>query len=291
MKGKDKDIKIDRLENKLNAYMLKKGLNNSNITEDDIEEFAVNVLRSTNRSAFYNHLQLLNNILESKNINYQVKEEKLVDRCVVFDESKYFTKSQILDICDLLLNACDKFIIYAIFCGILGKEYDELRNIKVKDIAEDFSYIVIDDRKILLDDNLKEFTRETLEQEVYVKNENGIYKYQEFNMNSEYLLKTINSKRNNHGLNKMGKSVFAVKLMKLSEELQAGGINATLTASGIYYSGIMYKMFELESLYGITWSISKIKNYLDMNNFNINANEISFKYHNFYHSCNSSVES
>ena len=52
-------------------------------------------------------------------------------------------------------------------------------------------------------------------------------------MNSEYLLKTINSKRNNHGLNKMGKSVFAVKLMKLSEELQAGGINATLTASGI----------------------------------------------------------
>ena len=89
----------------------------------------------------------------------------------------------------------------------------------------------------------------------------------------------------------MGKSVFAVKLMKLSEELQAGGINATLTASGIYYSGIMYKMFELESLYGITWSISKIKNYLDTNGFNINSNEISFKYHNFYHSCNSSVES
>ena len=291
MKGKDKDIKIDRLNNKLNSYMQKKGLNNTNISESDIEEFAVNVLRSTNRSAFYNHLQLLNNILESKNINYQVKEEKLVDRCVIFDESKYFTKSQILDICDLLLNACDKFIIYAMFCGILGKEYDELRNIKVKDIAEDFSYIVIDDRKILLDDNLKEFTRETLEQEVYVKNENGIYKYQEFNMNSEYLLKTIKSKRNDMGMKKLGKSTFAVKLMKLSEELQAGGINATLTASGIYYSGIMYKIFEMESLYGIRWSISKIKNYLDMNNFNINANELSFKYHNFYHSCNSSVES
>ena len=286
---KDKDIKIDRLNNKLNFYMQKKGLNNTNISESDIEEFAVNVLRSTNRSAFYNHLQLLNDILANKNINYQLRESKLVDKCVVFDESKYFTKSQILDICDLLLNECDKFIVYAIFCGILGKEYDELRNIKVKDVAEDFSYIVIDGRKILLDDNLKEFTRETLEQEVYVKNENGIYKYQEFNMNSEYLLKTINSKRNNHGLNKMGKSVFAIKLMKLSEELQAGGINATLTASGIYYSGIMYKMFELESLYGVSWSISKIKNYLDTNGFNINANELSFKYHNMYHGVNSSI--
>ena len=51
-------------------------------------------------------------------------------------------------------------------------------------------------------------SKETIEQEVYVKNENGIYKYQEFNMNSEYLLKTINNKRNNHGLNKMGKSVL-----------------------------------------------------------------------------------
>ena len=128
---------IDRLNNKLNAFMQKKGLNNTNISESDIEEFAINVLRSTNRSAFYNHLQLLNNILESKNINYQVKEEKLVDKCVVFDESKYFTKSQILDICDLLLNACDKFIIYAMFYGILGKEYNDLRNIKIKDIARE----------------------------------------------------------------------------------------------------------------------------------------------------------
>ena len=92
------------------------------------------------------------------------------------------------------------------------------------------------------------------------------------------------------GMKKLGKSTFAVKLMKLSESLRQGGVNATLTATGLYYSGIMYRLFELESLYGITWSISKIKNYLDMNNFNINANEISFKYHNFYHSCNSSVE-
>ena len=108
-------------------------------------------------------------------------------------------------------------------------------------------------------------------------------------MNSEYLLKTIKSKRNDMGTKKLGKSTFAVKLMKLSEELQAGGINATLTASGIYYSGIMYKMFELESLYGVSWSISKIKNYLDTNGFNINANELSFKYHNMYHGVNSSI--
>ena len=290
MRMKDKDIKIDRLNNKLNSYMQKKGLNNTNISESDIEEFAVNVLRSTNRSAFYNHLQLLNNILESKNINYQVKEEKLVDKCVVFDESKYFTKSQILDICDLLINACDKFIIYAMFYGILGKEYDDLRNIKIKDIAEDYSYILIDGRKILLDDVLKEYVKETIEQEVYVKNENGVYKYQEFNMNSEYLLKTINNKRNNYGLNKMGKSVFAVKLIKLSEELKAGGVNATLTASGLFYSGIMYKLFELESFYSVIWSISKIKNYLDVNGYNINANELAFKYHQFYHGTKSSIE-
>lgn len=290
-KMKDRDIKIDRLNEKLNSYMLKKGLNNSNITEDDIEEFAVNVLRSTNRSAFYNHLQLLNNILESKNINYQVKEEKLVDKCVIFDESKYFTKSQILDICDLLINSCDKFIIYAIFCGILGKSYSDLRNIKIKDIAEDYSYIVIDGKKTLLDDRLKEFTKEVVEQEVYIKNENGMYKYQEFNMNSEYLLKTIKSKRNDMGMKKLGKSTFAVKLMKLSEQLREGNVNVTLTASGIYYSGVMYKMFEMESLYNIRWSISKIKNYLDINGYNINENEISFKYHNFYHGTSSSVGS
>ena len=91
------------------------------------------------------------------------------------------------------------------------------------------------------------------------------------------------------GMKKLGKSVLAVKLMKLSEELQAGGINATLTASGLYYSGIMYRLFELESLYGITWSISKIKNYLDTNGYNINPSELSFKYHNFYHGTSSSI--
>ena len=92
------------------------------------------------------------------------------------------------------------------------------------------------------------------------------------------------------GMKKLGKSTFAVKLMKLSEELQAGGINATLTASGIYYSGIMYKLFEMESVYGVVWSISKIKNYLDMNGLSINANELAFKYHNFYHGTKSSIE-
>ena len=44
------------------------------------------------------------------------------------------TKKTVMEITDELVNAQDKFIILALFNGIMGEDMIELRELKVKDI-------------------------------------------------------------------------------------------------------------------------------------------------------------
>lgn len=212
-----------------------------------------------------------------------------MEKCLYFDESKYFTKTQILDIINSLINAQDKLLIYMIFNKVLGKGFKDLLEIKVSDVAEDYSYINVNGNKILCDDIMKELVKDTIEQEVYVnitRSRNVLY--YDLNMHSEYLFKTLCNRYTNNGLEPMKRSNLSGKLTVLTKELQHGGLNVTLTATGIYQSAIMYDMFVLQTLDNIIWTIPNAKNYLDINGYSMNANELSLKYHRLYYGCNSS---
>ena len=268
--------------------MNKKGLNNSNISEGDLKEFVIDNLSSINRSAFYNQLSIFKSLLDNKHISYKLEEKDLVEECVYFDNSKYFKKTQILDMLNLLINAQDKLMIYLIFNGILGKGYKELINIKVSDVAKDYTYINVDGNKILCDDIMKELLKDTMEQEVYVQTtKSGNTMYYDFNMNNEFLFKPIISRTNNNGLNAYNRNGITRKLLRLTEELQHEGLNVVISATGLFQSGIMHKLFVFSILNNLECTINNVENYLKINGYRINANEFTLKYHQLYYGCNS----
>ena len=283
----DKEIKMNRMENRVDDFINETGI--ENIDEEKIKDFAIKNLKTINRSSFYDGFRILKEVLDTKGIKYDLKENELMQKCLYFDESKYFTKTQILDVINLLINAQDKLLIYMIFNKVLGKEFKDLLEIKVSDVAEDYSYINVNGNKILCDDVMKELVKDTIEQEVYVnttKTRNVLY--YNLNMNSEYLFKTLPNRYTNNGLEPIKRSNLSRKFTLLSEELQRKGLDINLTATGIYQSGIMYDMFVLQVLDNITWGIPNVKNYLDINGYNMNANELSLKYHRLYYGVNSS---
>ena len=283
----DKEIKMNRMENRVNDLIDKVGI--ENIDEEKIKDFAIKNLKTINRSSFYDGFRILKEVLDTKGIKYDLKENELMQKCLYFDESKYFTKTQILDVINLLINAQDKLLIYMIFNKVLGKEFKDLLEIKVSDVAEDYSYINVNGNKILCDDVMKELVKDTIEQEVYVnttKTRNVLY--YNLNMHSEYLFKTLPNRYTNNGLEPIKRSNLSRKFTLLSEELQRKGLDINLTATGIYQSAVMYDMFVLQVLDNITWGIPNVKNYLDINGYNMNANELTYKYHQLYYGTNSS---
>ena len=287
-KMSDKQIKLNRIENNFKNFMNKKGLNDSNISEGDLKEFVIDNLSSINRSAFYNQLSIFKSLLDNKHIPYKLEEKDLVEECVYFDNSKYFKKTQILDMLNLLINAQDKLMIYLIFSGILGKGYKELINIKVSDVAKDYTYINVDGNRVLCDDIMKELLKDTMEQEVYVQTtKSGNTMYYDFNMNNEFLFKPIISRTNNNGLNAYNRNGITRKLLKLTEELQHEGLNVVISATGLFQSGIMHKLFVFSILNNLECTISNVENYLKINGYRINANEFTLKYHQLYYGCNS----
>ena len=287
-KMSDKQIKLNRIENNFKNFMNKKGLNDSNISEVDLREFVIDNLSSINRSAFYNQLKIFKSLLDNKHIPYKLEEKDLVEECVYFDNSKYFKKTQILDMLNLLINAQDKLMIYLIFNGILGKGYKELINIKVSDVAKDYTYINVDGNRILCDDIMKELLKDTIEQEVYVQTtKSGNTMYYDFNMNNEFLFKPIISRTNNNGLNAYNRNGITRKLLRLTEELQHEGLNVVISATGLFQSGIMHKLFVFSILNNLECTINNVENYLKINGYRINANEFTLKYHQLYYGCNS----
>lgn len=287
-KMSDKQIKLNRIENNFKNFMNKKGLNDSNISEGDLKEFVIDNLSSINRSAFYNQLSIFKSLLDNKHIPYKLEEKDLVEECVYFDNSKYFKKTQILDMLNLLINAQDKLMIYLIFSGILGKGYKELINIKVSDVAKDYTYINVDGNRILCDDIMKELLKDTIEQEVYVQTtKSGNTMYYDFNMNNEFLFKPIVSRTNNNGLDAYNRNGITRKLLRLTEELQHEGLNVVISATGLFQSGIMHKLFVFSILNNLECTINNVENYLKINGYRINANEFTLKYHQLYYGCNS----
>lgn len=285
---KDKDIKKIRIEKYIKEFKLKLG--KSELSQEELDGFVVEYFQSVNRSAFYNQMSILNDILEEQGSKVFVNTSKMVNRCVKLKESKFFTRKEIMDICDILENSQDKFIVYGIFSGILGKGCELLLNIKTEDLSDNFSYIQIKDHKFFCDDIMKDIIEDMIENPIYISTFRLDKKIVSLNKDNPYLLKPMPSVRNNDGMDKMTRAVITSRFKRLSEEIKNYGLNFDLNTKAIYYSGIMAKMFEKEVNEGIRFTIPTLRKYLKANKLNINAIELYRKYNNKYFGVNSLEE-
>lgn len=285
---KDYEVKKARINNQLIDYLGK----HEKITHRVLENFIYEHLKTCNRSVYYDYMRIFNNILKNDfKLDIQFDSKKYVDKCVKVEDNNFFSQGEIQALCNELSNAQDKFIIYAIFKGIMGKEYEDLRNIKISDVASDYSYIKLKNRTVFCDDYLKDILEDTILSYSYETFGDGTYNYYDFNMESEYVLKTRCTKLNNNGLNPITKCNIQQKFIKLSNYINNINDNnegkIKLSGRNIYKSGIMWDMHLKELYGGVQWSILKVQDYVNVENLNMNASELYKTYCNVYYGTNS----
>lgn len=282
---KDYDVKKERF----NGYLIDYLGHFKEINVDVLEGFIYKYLKSVNRSSFYTNIKVYNDILKNDlNINYQFDSAEYVDKCVKSDEKNLFTKEEIIDICNTFANSQDRFIIYALWYGICGKQIIDLRSIKLTDIAQDDSYIIINGKKFICDTIMQKYVRYTRLSYAYQKvNKDGNYSYYEFNMNNPYLLKTRCTTVNKNGMKIISACNIQQKLTKLSKYYnEEYGTNIMLSSRNLVKSGVLYTLYEKECKEKIQWTLSKVEKFFKDSDINMNAVEIYRTYRELYHDKN-----
>lgn len=285
---KDYEIKFKRNTNKINRFMEDKGINYQDLTLELIEEFILQEFKSSNRAAIYNNIKILNQILKENNVNIQLESSDYVNELTQSDTMDYFTLDEVKSICNSFINASDSFIIYALYNNLRGKEFKDILNIKTSDVADDNSYIMINGSKFICDDYMQKLLEVLRKEDIYIKNMEivgtNVPDYYAYNMDSEYLLKTIKSKRNNNGLSPMKRITLQTRLIRLSDMFYSNtGIKINLSATNLATSKILYEMFVKETTEGVVWDMPTIELWFKEMNYKGNSAEIFRKYKLKYH--------
>ena len=285
---KDYNIKFKRNTNKINRFMEDKAINYQDLTLELIEEFILQEFKSSNRAAIYNNIKILNQILKDNNVNIQIESSDYVNELTQSDTMDYFTLNKIKHICNSFINASDSFIIYALYNNLRGKEFKDILNIKTSDVSDDNSYIMINNSKFICDDYMQKLLEVLRKEDIYIKNMEivgtNVPDYYAYNMDSEYLLKTIKSKRNNNGLSPMKRITLQTRLIRLSDMFYNNtGIKINLSATNLATSKILYEMFVKETTEGVVWDMPTIELWFKEMNYKGNSAEIFRKYKLKYH--------
>lgn len=283
----DNTIKVSRMRNKLNKYLKEKNISNlRNMSIENYDDFILTNLKTSNRSSFYGSIKHLNQVISEEGIDVKFSSSKYVDRCVTIKETSILTIEEVKEICNSIINFNDKVVIYGLFCGIQGKQYSDLINIKVKDIADDYSYIMINGEKFICDDYMKRILRGCIKQREYYKTEiiGGSKSNEsfEFNMSSEYLLKVMPTKRNGNGLNPMSYQNVQRKLIILNKTFKLhSGSNLTICGNSLIRSGVLHRIHQ-QYLKGMRITVAYVKDYLYSQGLRINYTEVYRQYANKY---------
>ena len=284
----DYEIKLMRNINKLNNFMEDKSIEYQDLTLELIEEFILKEFKSNNRASVYNNIKILNAILKENNVNIQLESSDYVNELVKSNSINYYTLDEIKSICNSFINASDSFIIYALYNNLRGKEFKDILNIKTSDVADDNSYIMINNSKFICDDYMQKLLEVLRKEDIYIKNMEivgtNVPDYYAYNMDSEYLLKTIKSKRNNNGLSPMKRITLQTRLIRLSDMFYSNtGIKINLSATNLATSKILYEMFVKETTEGVVWDMPTIESWFKEMNYKGNSAEIFRKYKLKYH--------
>ena len=290
---REEKMRYNRMMENLETYMKENSIKDiKSIIQDDLDNI---VLKSKNkvigesRSGLYNNIKIINQILKESGSNIELNSSDYVDK-LKFNEDKYFTRKEIREICDLFSNAQDKFIVYALWCGIMGKDYEDLLNLKEEDIVYDENdnpkYIKVKNNRIECDEYMQKILKKTLKSdyyETYNNTNSGILGFG-LNPKSPYIIKSKPSIRSNGGLDPMKKVGVQTRLKRLTEMFRDTDIRGVhLTGKTLERSGVMFDMFLKEAYDQVEWTIEEVTKYLELKCIKGSVNDIYRAYHQKYH--------
>ena len=281
------NVKIENWRKEFLIELCKKGVelkkedyNNSKLKRLDLIKLSGKICNSS-YYGLYTNLNYINDVM-----TYLDREDLLITTKdfpdqILEKKTDLFTKQEIIDICDSLVNAQDRFIVYALFSGIRGNKYEDLVKLKVKDINFETKEISLPSGKIIkMDDYLEDILRDITDKEFgcyyYKLNRSGQYdinSYYKFNMDSEYVLKVKPTVTNNHGLGFMSFQGLQTRLKGLSSVL-----NIQILGVNVYRSGVISRMHDIKD----TWSQLEVLAFLKENKYNLTAYETQIAYANVY---------
>lgn len=220
------------------------------------------------------YLQYINMYLEGKKIEYKLN---VTDFNVRDTREGLVSKESVMSYIDILENEQDKFIVYAMFCGIAGKEVEELRTLKVNQVDFKNKKIILADRMVDMDDTMVELAMGAIKQDKYelIKFSDGaMVQSFEFNMSSEYILKNRPTKTNNMGLDAMKYDAFRKRLKTISQY-----VDNKITPDVILKSGYAYMVYEQ---YGKDATYSMVEKIIKEKNMKVNVRNLINAYKNIY---------
>lgn len=204
------------------------------------------------------YLQYINMYLAEKKIDCKLN---VTDFEVRDAKEGLLTKKEVMSYIDILDNEQDKFIIYAMFKGIGGKEVEELRTLKSEQVDFKNKKITLSNREVDMDDVMLELIEGALKQDVYdlIKfSEGALVQSFNFNMDSEYILKNRPTKTNNMGLDAMKYDAFRKRLKTISQYLDNNITPDILLKSG--YAYMVYERYGKDATYTNVADLIKEKN-------------------------------
>lgn len=247
--------------------------------------------KSINRSAYYQQVGCLNDILSENKIDIFINSKLYVDMCVEVSDKQYLNLEDVKILCNVLMNASDKFICYGLFKGIYGNNYSDLLEITTDMISEDRCRIKLPSGKIFkCDKYMQEILKDCLKQDIYYKyvlsNELRANDYYEL-AKSKYIIKPMPTNKNNNGYDPLSPSTLQRKFNTFANIFKdKTGRDILLSGTSLKKSGILYDMNCEEIKTGREWTVESVNAYLKRHGIESNKNEIHYIYHKLYTNTN-----
>lgn len=170
----------------------------------------------------------------------------------------FITKNFLKENLDKLDNGIDKFIVAGIFYGLNSSDYrEQLLNIKTSFVNfKDSTLTLPNGRVVVMDELLREVTREAIEQKIYVKmgSVGGTNEDYELNQNSEYIIKSKPTDFNDYGIKPLTDGGFKSRIRAISVFLVG---NTSITPTVLKKSGTVEKIKTLDKNLSVR-SVEKI---------------------------------
>ncbi|MFR2314887.1 hypothetical protein [Terrisporobacter sp.] len=188
------------------------------------------------------YLLYVNEVLKNEGNPYKMHVEDF--NCKIIRHG-YITKKELDQCINDLENPQDQFIIYALFEGIMGDKFEELRFLKKNQVDLKKRTIDLGDRTIRMNVEFTEIIASALEQhEYYLINFRDGAKVTTYDLNeySEFVLKSRKTKNTLDGLAPFGYEGLRARVKRINAFLGMEFTPDTLIKSGYAYK--LYKKFD-----------------------------------------------
>lgn len=180
-----------------------------------------------------------------------------------------YKKEEVIAFAEDLINAQDKFILLALFNGIMGDDMVELRELKVADIDFEKNIINVSGRVIEMDSYFANVAKEAIAQQVYQSRFSNCTSTKDdylINTNSEFVIRVKPTKRNNMGASGISYEGLRTRVKTILDNV--GAVYAT--PKTIVTSGVVSKLQDIQPL----WTQEGVANELKRQGYKMSARRI-----------------